>query len=58
MCSFFSRSRFNVGCILTLVFLQDVGHSDEAREILVGLLVGNLKSSVCIRQQASSFVGL
>jgi len=22
---------------------EDVGHSDEAREILVGLLVGNLK---------------
>lgn len=29
------------------VTLQDVGHSDEARELLVGLLVGNLKSSVC-----------
>ncbi|KAL0638738.1 hypothetical protein Q9L58_002162 [Maublancomyces gigas] len=24
---------------------EDVGHSDEARELLVGLLVGNLKSS-------------
>jgi cytochrome b involved in lipid metabolism len=25
---------------------EDVGHSDEAREILDGLLVGNLKRSV------------
>lgn len=33
--------------ILTRVTPQDVGHSDEARELLVGLLVGNLKSSVC-----------
>jgi cytochrome b5 len=26
---------------------EDVGHSDEAREILQGLLVGNLKRTVC-----------
>lgn len=26
---------------------EDVGHSDEAREILNGLLVGNLKRQVC-----------
>lgn len=26
---------------------EDVGHSDEAREILEGLLVGNLKRQVC-----------
>lgn len=26
---------------------EDVGHSDEAREILSGLLVGNLKRQVC-----------
>ena len=26
---------------------EDVGHSDEAREILDGLLVGNLKRVVC-----------
>lgn len=26
---------------------EDVGHSDEAREILDGLLVGNLKRMVC-----------
>ena len=26
---------------------EDVGHSDEAREILDGLLVGNLKRLVC-----------
>lgn len=26
---------------------EDVGHSDEAREILEGLLVGNLKRVVC-----------
>lgn len=28
---------------------EDVGHSDEAREILDGLLVGNLKRVVCSR---------
>jgi cytochrome b involved in lipid metabolism len=27
---------------------EDVGHSDEAREILDGLLVGTLKRSVCL----------
>lgn len=27
---------------------EDVGHSDEAREILEGLLVGNLKRQVCL----------
>ncbi len=27
---------------------EDVGHSDEAREILDGLLVGTLKRNVCI----------
>jgi hypothetical protein len=27
---------------------EDVGHSDEAREILQGLLVGNLKRAVCL----------
>lgn len=27
---------------------EDVGHSDEAREILDGLLVGNVKRMVCI----------
>jgi cytochrome b involved in lipid metabolism len=26
---------------------EDVGHSDEAREILDGLLVGTLKRQVC-----------
>ena len=26
---------------------EDVGHSDEAREILTGLLVGDLKRMVC-----------
>lgn len=26
---------------------EDVGHSDEAREILNGLLIGNLKRQVC-----------
>jgi cytochrome b involved in lipid metabolism len=26
---------------------EDVGHSDEAREILNGLLVGSLKRAVC-----------
>lgn len=26
---------------------EDVGHSDEAREILEGLLIGNLKRVVC-----------
>jgi cytochrome b involved in lipid metabolism len=26
---------------------EDVGHSDEAREILDGLVVGNLKRMVC-----------
>lgn len=28
---------------------EDVGHSDEAREILDGLLVGNLKRAVSLR---------
>ena len=28
---------------------EDVGHSDEAREILDGLLVGKLKRMVCRR---------
>lgn len=27
---------------------EDVGHSDEAREILAGMLVGNVKRSVCL----------
>ncbi len=27
---------------------EDVGHSDEAREILDGLLVGSLKRVVCL----------
>lgn len=27
---------------------EDVGHSDEAREILDGLLVGSVKRMVCI----------
>lgn len=27
---------------------EDVGHSDEAREILNGMLVGDLKASVCL----------
>ena len=27
---------------------EDVGHSDEAREILTGLLVGNLKRQVSL----------
>lgn len=26
---------------------EDVGHSDEAREILQGLIVGKLKRTVC-----------
>lgn len=41
--------------MLTLVTLQDVGHSDEARELLVGLLVGNLKTSVCPSQTSSAY---
>ena len=32
---------------------EDVGHSDEAREILDGLLVGKLKRVVCIRGEES-----
>lgn len=44
---------FTVKYILT-VTLQDVGHSDEARELLVGLLVGNLKTSVCPHRNLAS----
>jgi cytochrome b5 len=32
---------------------EDVGHSDEAREILQGLLVGNLKRAVCSKTKTS-----
>jgi hypothetical protein len=32
---------------------EDVGHSDEAREILEGLLVGNLKRGVRVRNPQS-----
>lgn len=31
---------------------EDVGHSDEAREILNGMLVGNLKRQVRLPQQS------
>lgn len=27
---------------------EDVGHSDEAREILDGLIIGSLKRQVCL----------
>lgn len=30
---------------------EDVGHSDEAREILNGLLIGELKREVCLDTQ-------
>ena len=37
---------------------EDVGHSDEAREILEGLLVGKLKRVVCsILEAQKTFVG-
>lgn len=29
---------------------EDVGHSDEAREVLEGLLIGNLKRQVSFKQ--------
>jgi len=31
---------------------EDVGHSDEAREILNGMLVGNLKREVCMQSSS------
>jgi hypothetical protein len=34
---------------------EDVGHSDEAREILQGLLIGDLKRMVCLFQVSSAF---
>lgn len=33
---------------------EDVGHSDEAREILEGMLVGDLKRMVCLPLPAPS----
>lgn len=33
---------------------EDVGHSDEAREILTGLLVGDLKRMVCVLWRVQS----
>ena len=33
---------------------EDVGHSDEAREILNGLIVGNLKRQVCFPHTQST----
>lgn len=53
ICFFFRQ--LIVHYMLTLVTLQDVGHSDEARELLVGLLVGNLKTSVCPSQTSSAY---
>lgn len=35
---------------------EDVGHSDEAREILVGMLVGTLKRQVCSVLSLFSFL--
>lgn len=33
---------------------EDVGHSDEAREILEGLLIGKLKRVVCLPFRSTS----
>ncbi len=38
----------DVGGLDATEAFEDVGHSDEAREILEGLFVGNLKRQVCI----------
>ena len=37
---------------------EDVGHSDEAREILDGLLVGKLKRVVCCFEDLAPCLGL
>ena len=37
---------------------EDVGHSDEAREILDGLLVGKLKRVVCCFEVPAASSGL
>ena len=37
---------------------EDVGHSDEAREILDGLLVGKLKRVVCCFENPALCLGL
>ena len=37
---------------------EDVGHSDEAREILDGLIVGDLKRMVCLPLSLSTSGGV